>query len=165
MRKDEHSSEVGLSFGLTSAVVTTLGLIVGLNASTSSKAVVLGGIFVIAIADAFSDALGIHISEESEGVHTAKEVWISTISTFLSKFFFALTFAIPVLLVPSLLSLENAIIIDIIWGFILLAAFSYRMAIRTKENPSSVVFEHLLVALVVIISTYYIGNLIHSYFG
>jgi len=165
MRKDEHSHEVGLNFGLTSAVVTTLGLIVGLNASTSSKTVVLGGILVIAIADAFSDALGIHMSEESEGVHTAKEIWISTISTFLSKFFFALTFAIPILFVPSMLSLENAIIIDIIWGFVLLAAFSYRIAVRTKENPLLVVLEHLLVALIVVILTYYTGNLIRSYFG
>ena len=69
-----HSVKVGFSFGLTSAVITTLGLIVGLNAGTHSKLVVLGGIITIAIADAFSDALGIHVSEESEGKHSQKEV-------------------------------------------------------------------------------------------
>ena len=50
----------GLGFGLTSGVITTLGLIVGLHAGFQSKAVVIGGILTIAIAD----ALGIHPSEE-----------------------------------------------------------------------------------------------------
>ena len=47
----------GLYFGATSGVITTIGLIVGLNAGTRSLVAVLGGIFVIAIADAMSDAL------------------------------------------------------------------------------------------------------------
>ena len=64
-----HSIKTGFSFGLTSGIITTLGLIVGLNSGTGSKLVVLGGILTIAIADAFSDALGIHISEESENKH------------------------------------------------------------------------------------------------
>jgi len=66
----KHSVKVGFSFGITSAVITTLGLMVGLYSSTNSRLVVVGGILMIAIADAFSDSLGIHISEESEGRHT-----------------------------------------------------------------------------------------------
>ncbi len=83
------SLRTGIFFGLTSASITTLGLMVGLHSGTGSKAIVLGGILTIAIADAFSDALGIHISEESENKHTEKEIWISTIATFLAKFLFA----------------------------------------------------------------------------
>jgi len=86
----KHSLKIGFSFGLTSGIITTLGLIVGLHSGTHSKLVILGGILIIAIADAFSDALGIHISEESEGKHTTKEIWESTIATFLAKFVFAL---------------------------------------------------------------------------
>jgi hypothetical protein len=56
----------GVSFGLTSGVITTLGLIVGLHSGTHSKIAVISGILTIAIADAMSDALGMHISEESE---------------------------------------------------------------------------------------------------
>jgi hypothetical protein len=58
--------KTGLCFGLTSAIITTLGLIVGLHSFAGSKMVIIGGIFTIAIADAFSDALGIHVSEEAE---------------------------------------------------------------------------------------------------
>jgi len=54
----KDSLRTGISFGLTSAVITTLGLMVGLHSGTHSKIVVLAGILTIAIADAFSDALG-----------------------------------------------------------------------------------------------------------
>jgi len=39
----KHSIKVGFSFGITSAVITTLGLIVGLNSSTHSTLAVMGG--------------------------------------------------------------------------------------------------------------------------
>jgi len=39
--------------------------------------IVLSGIFTITIADAFSDALGIHVSKEVENAHSVKEVWSS----------------------------------------------------------------------------------------
>ena len=60
----------GFSFGLTSGIITTLGLIVGLYSGTGSKTIVLAGIIVIAVADALSDSVGIHISEEAENKHT-----------------------------------------------------------------------------------------------
>jgi hypothetical protein len=41
-------ARTGLFFGATSGVITTIGLITGLNAGTRSIAAVLGGIFVIA---------------------------------------------------------------------------------------------------------------------
>jgi hypothetical protein len=93
-----HSLKIGLIFGLTSGIITTIGLIVGLHAGTHSRLVVIGGVLTIAIADAFSDALGIHVSEESENRHINKEIWESTLSTFIAKFVFASTFIAPLLL-------------------------------------------------------------------
>ena len=144
----------GVSFGLTSAVITTLGLMVGLHSETGSKMIVLGGVLTIAIADAFSDALGIHVSEESENVHTKKEVWGATFATFITKFFFYMTFIIPVIYLP----LFTAIIVSLIWGFIILVVLSYLMAKAQKEKPWKIIGEHLLIALVVIAITHYVGH-------
>jgi len=155
-----HSLKVGFSFGLTSAIITTLGLMVGLYSGTNSRLAVLGGIITIAIADAFSDALGIHISEESENKHTAKEIWEATISTFLFKFIFAMTFIVPVLLFP----LATAIIVSIVWGLFLLGIFSLYMAREQKAKPWKVISEHILIALIVIVVTYYVGILVESTF-
>ncbi|MCW1296696.1 MAG: hypothetical protein OH319_03365 [Candidatus Parvarchaeota archaeon] len=155
MKFIDSSTKKGFSFGLVSGIITTLGLIVGLHSGTHSKLAVLGGIMTIAVADAFSDALGVHISEESEIKHSTREIWTSTISCFLAKFFFALTFVIPVLL----FELNTAIIISIVYGFLLIALFSYYIAKQEKtEKPFKVVLEHLLIAILVIIITHYVGD-------
>lgn len=63
----------GVFFGATSGVITTVGLIAGLYAGTESVVAVLGGILVIAVADAMSDALARIIISHYIGVwvHTA----------------------------------------------------------------------------------------------
>ena len=156
----KHSLKVGFSFGVTSGIITTLGLMVGLHSGTHLKVVVIGGVLTIAIADAFSDALGIHISEEFENKHTSKQIWTATIATFLSKFIFALTFIIPLLL----FELPTAIRISIIWGLSILCLLSYRIAMEQKTNPWKVIAEHLGIALIVIILTHYLGDWIASRF-
>jgi VIT1/CCC1 family predicted Fe2+/Mn2+ transporter len=157
----KHSFKVGFSFGLTSGIITTLGLIVGLHSGTHSQLAVIGGILTIAVADAFSDALGIHISEESENKHTEKEIWQSTASTFLSKFVFASTFLIPIFL----FELSTAIIVSVAWGLFLLSLFSFQIAKQQKKKAWKVVLEHLIIALIVVIITHYIGDWVSSTFG
>jgi len=154
MFKLKQSVKTGLSFGFTSGIITTLGLMVGLHSGTHSQKIVMSGILVIAIADAFSDALGIHISEESDHQVNIKEVWESTISTFLSKFIIALTFIVPVLF----LELSLAIIVSVIWGLFLIAIISFYIARQQAQNPSRIILEHLFITILVIIITYYIGN-------
>jgi vacuolar iron transporter family protein len=150
----KNSLRTGITFGLTSAVITTLGLMVGLKSGTCSTKVVLGGIITIAIADAFSDAVGIHVSEESKNMHGNKHIWIATIATFLSKFLFALTFAIPVLL----LSLQTAIVVSIIWGITILSILSYAIAKAQGSSPWRAILEHVFIAIAVIITTHFIGG-------
>lgn len=156
----KHSMKTGLSFGLTSAIITTLGLMIGVYAGTRSRLAVIGSILVIAIADAFSDSLGIHISEESENRHTPKEIWESTLYTFLSKFIFGITFVIPVII----FELQLAILIAGIWGIFLLAGFSFYLARNEKRRVWKVIGEHIFVALLVIFITHYTGVLIRNFF-
>lgn len=156
-----HQLLTGLSFGLTSGVITTLGLMVGLLAGTHSKLVVIGGILTIAVADALSDAFGIHVSEESEGVHSSQEVWASTTFTFLTKFIFALTFIIPIVL----FQLSAAVAISVIWGLFLLSIFSFYIAKARSANPWKLVLEHISVTLLVVLVTYCLGSWIARTFG
>ena len=132
---------------------------VGLHSGTHSKLVVIGGILIIAVADAFSDALGIHISEESENKHTTMEIWEATLATFFSKFIFALTFIVPLLLFP----LSTAVIVNVLYGLTLLCLFSFYMAKGQGEKPWKVVGEHLLIAVMVVIATHYVGDLVKLY--
>ncbi len=151
----------GVGFGLSSSIITTLGLMVGLFSGTHSRLVVLGGILTIAVADALSDSLAMHISEESEGRHSAKEVWGSTFSTFFAKFLFAIIFVFPVLLLP----LETAVYASVFFGLFLIAAFSYWIASAQKMSRLPVVVEHLVIAVAVVTTTYLLGQWISSVFA
>lgn len=155
----KNAFKLGMSFGITSGIITTLGLMMGLNSCTHQKAVVLGGILTIAIADAFADALGIHVSQKSENEHTTKEIWISVLATFISKFLIALSFAIPVMA----FNLELAVMINAMWGILLLALLSSYIAKQKDIAPWKVIAEHLVIAFLVIIASYYIGSWVRSF--
>jgi VIT1/CCC1 family predicted Fe2+/Mn2+ transporter len=157
----KESLKTGFCFGLTSGIITTLGLMVGLNSGTGSKLAVIGGILTIAVADAFSDALGIHISEEAENAHSTREVWESTIFTFASKFVVATTFIVPVLL----FDLTMAVVVSLIWGFFVLGVLSIFLARVQDKEPWKVAGEHLLILVVVVIATDLVGSWIGAAFG
>lgn len=152
---------VGLSFGSTSGIITTLGLMVGLYSGTGSKLAVIGGIITIAVSDAFSDALGIHMSEESEGQHAPKQIWMATLATFFCKFIISISFLIPVLL----FTLSMAVAINGIWGLLLLTGISFFSAHRQGKSPWKVILEHDLIALAVIAATHTLGIWIRATFG
>ena len=153
--------KTGFSFGLPSGIVTTLGLMVGLNSITQSRLVVIGGILTIALADSFSDAMGMHFSQESDSHLTHSDVWKSTIFTLLSKFIFSSMFIIPVLL----FRLDKAILYSILMGLYLIFLTSLIIARERNDNPWKVISEHLLITIFVIILTHYLGIVISNTFG
>ncbi len=148
-------------FGATSGVITTVGLIAGLYASTEFVVAVLGGILVISVADAMSDALGIHLAQEADPDSTIEHIWSATFSTFCIKFVVAISFAVPLLWLP----LQTAVIVSIGWGLVIIALLSWFLA-RAQQNPVlPVVLEHLGIAIAVIVISHYIGLWVHAVFA
>jgi len=154
-------ARTGLFFGATSGVITTIGLIVGLNSGTRSITAVLGGILVIAVADAMSDALGIHLAEEADPNTTHGHVWSATIMTFLTKFIFSISFAVPLLLLP----LTTAVLVSVMWGILVIVILSYFLARSQGESPIAIIFEHVGIAILVVILSHYIGVWVGRTFG
>lgn len=146
-----NSVKTWINFGAISGVITTLWLMIWLAFGSESKIIVIWWILTIAVADALSDALWIHISEESKK-QKSKDIWISTITTFFAKFIFAISFIIPLLF----LSLHHAIFVSMIRWFLIVIFISYKIACSRKENPWHAIFEHLLIMILVIIVTYFI---------
>ena len=149
----------GFSFGIMSAVITTLGLMIGLSAATASKLAVVGGVISIAIADALSDAVGVHALVESEGAQ-GREVWEAASTTFLSKFIFALVFLIPVIF----LNLQDALWTAIGIGVVLIVIISYKIAKLRNESFMYQTAEHLVLTFIVLAVTHYVGMWVASVF-
>ncbi len=156
-----NGARTGLFFGATSGVITTLGLITGLNSGTQSIVAVLGGILIIAVADSMSDALGIHLAEEANPDTDHAHVWQATITTFLTKLVFALSFAIPLLLLP----LGPAVIASIVWGMLVIVVLSYFLARSQNESPWPVILEHLGIAILVVVLSHFIGAWVANTFA
>lgn len=154
-------ARTGLFFGAASGVITTLGLIVGLYSGTNSLVAVLGGIFVIAIADAMSDALGIHLAEESDPDATSEHIWAATLATFFTKLIVALTFALPLLILP----LQSAVVVSVVWGMTVILVISIYLARIQKVPFLPVAGEHLLIAVVVIAVSHFIGQWVNNVFA
>ncbi|UCH31134.1 MAG: hypothetical protein JSV05_06375 [Candidatus Bathyarchaeota archaeon] len=156
-----HQLVTGITFGLTTAIITSLGMVIGMFSSTSSKLAVLAGIIIMAIADGLSDSISLHMVEESEvekgkAKHNQKEVWLTTLFCFLSVSGFTLSFTIPILLLP----LDIAVIASIAWGIMLLILLNIFIAKIKNEKPIKLVLEHVLLAIAVIVVSYLIGVLV-----
>jgi len=149
-----HDKFGKFSFGISSAVLTTLGIIVGLNSATASRTAVIGGIVVIAVADSLSDSMGIYTLKKSERGTSSATAFRSALNSFLGKFIFALTFVIPFIIFP----LSFAIYLSILWGLILLAFISVQIASIHEEGIFKSVIKNLLIAIVIIVISYFVGK-------
>jgi len=61
-------------------------------------------------------------------------------------------------------ALDTAVVINIAWGLLLLAGLSYYVAKQTRAKPSQVIAEHLVIAIIVIGATHYVGLWIRAIF-
>jgi vacuolar iron transporter family protein len=143
------------SFGGTSAIITNISLIVGLN----SKSNIIGGLLVIALADNISDSLGIHIYQESEAQNRSANM-LSTISNFTVRLLVSVTFILIILLLPVYFAQITAVI----WGIILLSIMTYLIARANHAAPLPEVFKHLAIAVAVIAASKFIGYEIRNLF-
>jgi vacuolar iron transporter family protein len=143
------------SFGSTSAIITNIALIIGLDTASNAKTAIIGSLLVIAVADNISDSLGIHVYQESEGLNR-KKVWLLTITNFFSRLITSLGFVAIILAFP----LNIAVICSVVYGLLILSTVSYVVAVSRKMRPWPTVLEHLFIAIVVIIVSNFFGSLI-----
>jgi len=141
------------SFGTTSAIITNLGLITGLDTLTSPKMSIIGSILVIALVDNISDSLGIHVYQESECI-TEREVWFSTITNFLARLLVSATFVFLIALLP----IKIAVLSSVCWGIFLLSILSYAIAKKRGLSPYQAMLEHIGIATVVIMVSHFLGE-------
>jgi VIT1/CCC1 family predicted Fe2+/Mn2+ transporter len=157
--KDELQQSTRFSFGSTSAIITNIAIIIGLDTAIHAKMAIIGSLLVIAIADNVSDTLGIHIYQESEGL-SQKKVWSLTLSNFLSRLIISLGFVAIIIALP----LNIAIIVSLIYGLSILSIVSYLIALSKKRNPFTSIAEHLFISIIIIFISKISGGFIVHYF-
>jgi hypothetical protein len=144
-----------VSFGAVSAIVTSIGLIIGFGAAGISKTTIIAGLLIVGVADNLTDSLSIHIYQESEKLeeHAA---FGSTLGNFGTRLLISLSFVALVLVFSN----TNAVLASLLWGGSLLTGLTWLVAESRGANVTAEIFKHLAVAVVVIAVSRAIGTLI-----
>src|SRR3972149_1722151 len=149
-----HDKFGRFSFGISSAVLTTLGVIVGLNSATASLLAVIGGIIAVAISASLSDSIGMYTAKKAERGISPAIAFKSALNVFLGKFIFTLSFLVPFGVFP----ISWAIYAGIFWGLILLTFVNLQIAFLHEENVAKSVVKNIFIAIAVIIVSYFAGR-------
>lgn len=153
-----HDRVGELIFGITSGVLTTTGLLVGVNAATESRLAVVSSILVIAMADSLSDSFGMYLSKLGERGNTPIEAVRYAFGTFAGKFMLPLTFALPFLF--PVFSLPTAVIIDLAWGAVVLSVLSVEQALVSQKPVLRIVCRNIGLAILIVCLSTLIGTVV-----
>lgn len=142
---------IKVSFGSTSAIVTSMALIVGLGSLNNTRSSLIAALLIIAIADNIADTFSIHIFQESS--RTIKPVKNVVISNYIARLIISFSFIPIVIYLPSPLDK----IISVIWGLLLLSFLSYLIAKVKHTVIAKEISYHTILALVVILVSQLLG--------
>ncbi len=142
---------------MTSAVITGIAALGTLFSNPQAKMFVISSLLIFAVADNIADTFGMHVYQDSELIKE-KQVWIGTLFNYVTRLIISLTFIAILLLFPT--NIASVLCIGI--GIILLTVMSYLIAKRRKSNPVFMIAEHVGLAIVVLLLSSVVGNLIRS---
>jgi len=146
------------TFGGTSAIVTSMGLVIGLGAARASTATIVSGLLIVGLADNMTDSLSIHMYQEAERLDQ-RAAFKATTSNFVTRILTALSFVVVVLLLPR----AYGGIVALSWGCLLLALISFAVAQARGASPLRETAKHLTVGALVIAASRLIGGWIAAY--
>jgi len=149
-----HRKAGELTFGIASGILTAIGLMVGMNSSTSSKIAVMASIAVISCADSLSDSFGIFLSKIAERGTSKMEALRYAGGTFVGKFLFPLTFLIPLAVFDSL---TTGVIVNIIWGYLSLTLLTIEQQLVAEDPIWKGLVQNLGLATLIIVLSSLIG--------
>lgn len=150
----------GATFGIMEGIVMMLGVLIGMSV-TGNKSIAILGVVTAGIADAFANSSAFYVSEESEGIHTNKEVLKATLWCFIGT-----VFSVVVLIVPLLVfELPLAIYVAFFGSIFLLSLLGYFVAKAQKFNVFNLILKYILVGLLVSLATYFVGEWLITVLG
>ena len=147
-----------VSFGAASAIVTSMGVIIGFGTAGISKPTIIAGLLIVGLADNLTDSLSIHIYQESERLEE-RAAFKATIGNFATRLLISLSFVVLVFLFSS----TNMFLVCLVWGVLLLTSLTWFVARNRNANVLIEILKHLAVAAAVIAVSRVTGTFISTY--
>ena len=157
MRKGKIGARQGAVFGFMEGIVMLMGVLIGL-AATGERRIAVIGVLVAGVADAFANTAGFYASEESEKIHTKKEIALSSLFCLISTIA-----ATAIILVPLIfLEMKTAIYFSFAVAIVTLLFIGLYISRQTKQEPWKVVAKYITMGVITAFATHYAGLIIIS---
>lgn len=156
-----HEKVGQLAQGVTSGIITTLGLMMGVNSSNPTRRSIMVAILAMAIGNSCSDAYSVYNARQAERGSNRRVAWRFALMTLAGEFVFTLSFVLAVAILP----LSTGIIANLAWGTIALALFSAEQAVVGQKNVILSVGFNLGLAAAIVVLTSQIENIIDCFKG
>ena len=153
-----HDNIGELAFGITSGILTTVGVLIGVDSASSSKLAVIAAVVAIGVADSCSDAFGMYNAKVSERGNSSSAALRYAMGTLLGKIIMPLTFLVPIMM----LTLTKAVIVDLGWAVIALSLLSVEQAIVGEKSLIQLTGRNLGMAAVIIALSQAAGLLVRN---
>ncbi len=158
MKKIEKGGIQGATFGVMEAAVMMIGVLLGLSV-TNNKFVITLGLLTAGVADAISNSTSFFVSEESEMIHTRKEIWKASLLCFFTTIVTVLIIAIPLLAFEST---GAGIIASFSAGMAVLILLGGYMAKQTKaKNRAAAVAKYVIIGIAAAAACYAMGLIVN----
>lgn len=122
----------GISFGIISSTLTTLGLNVGMWASGGTVDVLIKAILGITVSDALADSFSIYMANKATG--DADIALLSAMCVCVVEFILPLVFILPLIF----MHLNDAIITNTIIGAVLVGGTGYYVSSMDKKDRNNI---------------------------
>ena len=130
---------------MSSAIVTTLSVIIGIWFGAKDMKILVASIITIALSDSFSDANGEYNSERMRPLSDERKAFRRGVIVFITKILTSLSFLLPFLFFKNK-SPIFLIFIDFLWAFLLLCFLGLEVAIFQYLKVKETIFRYLLIA-------------------
>lgn len=158
-----NDTRQGIFFGINSGILTTVGVIAGISQTTTNPMYVVISVISLAISDCIGEAYGMYLSKKAEQVRDfGKGPLYSLLAVFISKFITVLLFLAPLLFAWNLKYFKN-LVWPILYSLIVLIFIDNKLAELRKESKIKYIVTHVILLLVVVVSTKFIGQILSKY--
>ena len=150
----------GIYYGVISATMTVIGLIIGLSTGTDSKSTILLGIISLIFADTLADAFGIYMANKvnkNDDISPVKQ----GLYVVLSKGSVGLSFLLIYYLIHNMYICQ---IVSIIWSYIIIIVSCYHLAETNKEDKIKTISKYTIITTIIVIITALISKCIQFFF-
>lgn len=147
-----------VSFGSTSAVVTSIGLVVGFASTDMSRATLIASLLIVGIADNLSDSLSIHLYQEAEDLDP-HEAFVSTVTNFLTRLAITATFVV----LAATLTGAWLTVVAAVWGLAVLGVLTVSLAHQRHAPLRRELIRHYAIAIAVIVLSRLIGTFVAAH--